>query len=89
MFCVQVVPMETLNKELLIALLDLAQMDVSASVQALAEATGHPRTKVASGLNALAEKGLIRPETVRLTMVGLVQAASLRARRPQTRSVAA
>lgn len=81
--------METLNKALLIALLDLAQTDVSASVQALAEATGYPRTKVAGGLNVLAKKGLVRPETVRLTMVGLVQAAALRARRPQARSVAA
>jgi len=72
--------MAHLNKQVLVALLDLAQGDVHASVQALALAVGASRREVASALNDLAQQGLVRPETVRLTLVGLMHAAGLRER---------
>lgn len=72
--------MEQLNKKLLIALLDLAQSDVPASVQSLAEHLGATRREVAEGLSALDQAGLVRAEKIRLTMVGLVRAAGLRER---------
>jgi Mn-dependent DtxR family transcriptional regulator len=78
--------MTHLNKQVLVALLDLAQGDVHASVQAVAVAVGCSRPAVASALNELALRGLVRPETVRLTLVGLMHAAGLRER---TRQVAA
>ena len=70
--------MEHLNKELLIALLDLAQNDVPASVAVLARRLGASRAEVARGLNSLDERGLVRAETMRLTFFGLAHAASLR-----------
>ena len=76
--------MTHLNKQVLIALLDLAQADVHASVQALALSLGSSRREVASALNELAHLGLVRPETVRLTLVGLMHAAGLRERCRQT-----
>lgn len=70
--------METLNKTLLVALLDLAQNDVPASVACLATELDLTRAQVAIGLNQLAEVGLVRPETIRLTILGLMRAAGLR-----------
>ncbi len=84
--------MDHLNKKLLIALLDLAQTDVHASVTTLARHLGVTRKEVARGLSDLAELGWVRPETVRLTFVGLMKAAGLRARlraRASQRDVAA
>lgn len=78
--------MTHLNKQVLVALLDLAQGDVRASVQTVAAATGHGRPEVATALNELARLGLVRPETIRLTIVGLMHAAGLRER---TRQVSA
>jgi hypothetical protein len=81
--------METLNKLLLIALIDFAQSDVPANVQSLAGASGASRKEVATALNNLAKLGLVRPDTLRLTMVGLLHAAGLRSRRAHQGSVAA
>ncbi len=89
MFCVQVVPMETLNNTLLITLLDFAQNDIHASVARLAKELSVTRAQVAIGLNQLAEDGLVRPDTVRLTFVGLMKAAGLRSRIHRSGSVAA
>jgi len=72
--------MTHLNKQVLIALLDLAQGDVRASVQSIAVATGQPRPAVATALNELAQLGLVRAETIRLTLVGLMRASGLRQR---------
>jgi Mn-dependent DtxR family transcriptional regulator len=79
--CVQMFPMNHLNKKTLIALFDLAQADVPASVQSLATHLGHSRKEVASCLDELGRLGLVRPETVRLTLVGLMKASGLRSRR--------
>lgn len=76
--------MTHLNKQVLIALLDLAQADVHASVQAVALSLGCSRQEVATALNDLACRGLVRPETVRLTLVGLLHAAGLRQSQRQT-----
>ncbi len=81
--------METLNNTLLVTLLDLAQNDVHASVARLATEIGVTRAQVAIGLNQLAEDGLVRPETVRLTFVGLMKAAGLRGAMHRSGSVAA
>jgi len=75
--------MTHLNKQVLIALLDLAQGDVRASVQALSIAVGCSRQEAATALNELAVRGLVRPETVRLTMLGLMHACGLRERSRQ------
>jgi Mn-dependent DtxR family transcriptional regulator len=76
--------MTHLNKQVLIALLDLAQSDVHASVEAVALSLGCSRREVANALNDLAGRGLVRPETVRLTMIGLVYASGLRQSQRQT-----
>jgi Mn-dependent DtxR family transcriptional regulator len=81
--------METLNRNLLITLLDFAQSDVRASVQRLALKLGVSRSAVAGALNDLAMQGLVSAETMRLTMMGLVCASSLRAGAQSTRSAAA
>ena len=70
--------METLNKNLLIALLDLAQSDTPASVQALSQYLQLSRRQVADELDLLAKEGLVRAETCRLTFVGLMHATGLR-----------
>lgn len=80
MLGVQLLHMETLNKKILVALLDMAQTDVAANVQVLAQELGYSRREVAEVLNELAEEGLVRAETVRLTFVGLMQATGLRSR---------
>ena len=84
MFCVQVMHMTTLNKSLLISLLNLAQSDQAASVQLLAIELGVSRAVVAGGLNELVLEGLVRPETIRLTFVGLMHATGLRNRVAQS-----
>jgi len=71
--------METLNKNILIALLDCAQNDLPASVQVLAQELGVSRREVADALNGLVLEGLVRGETCRLTFVGLMHAAGARA----------
>lgn len=76
--------MTHLNKSLLVLLLDLAQSDVGASVQVLAERLGVSRREVAVGLNELAELDLVRAEKVRLTFLGLAAALGLRGRMAQT-----
>lgn len=81
--------METLNRNLLVTLLDFAQTDVRASVQRLSLKLGVSRAEVAVGLNELAERGLVSAATIRLTMMGLVCASSLRAGTQSVRSVAA
>lgn len=81
--------METLNNTILVTLLDLAQNDVHANVARLASELGVTRAQVAIGLNQLAEEGLVRPETVRLSFVGLMKAAGLRGKMQQSGSVAA
>jgi Mn-dependent DtxR family transcriptional regulator len=81
--------METLNKILLVTLLDLAQNDVPASVARLATELGVTRAQVAVGLNELSERGLVRPDTIRLTFVGLMSAAGLRSAGRSARDVAA
>lgn len=73
--------MTHLNKKLLVSLLDLAQADRAANVQSLAVSLNMSRREVASALNELAEAGLVRAETVRLTFVGLMRASGLRAQR--------
>ena len=70
--------METLNKNILITLLDLAQNDRRASVQELAQELGLTRRQVADELNILAREGLVSAETCRLTFVGLMFATGLR-----------
>jgi hypothetical protein len=79
-FCVQLVPMETLNNSILISLLNLAQADTRANVQVLANDRGESRVRVARGLGELADEGLIDPQAIRLTFVGLMHASGLRAR---------
>ncbi len=81
MFCVQLIPMETLNSSILISLLNLAQADTRANVQVLATELGESRVRVARGLGELAAEGLIDPQAIRLTFVGLMHATGLRARR--------
>lgn len=81
--------MNTLNKNLLITLLEFAQSDVRASVAHLAFEMHLPRRTVAGGLNALALHGLVLAETCRLTLPGLAVAASLRAKRGAEREEAA
>lgn len=81
MFFVQVIPMDTLNKELLLALFDLAQLDAAANVQRLSDDLGRSRRVVADALDDLARAGLVRAETVRLTFLGLAVATKLRSRR--------
>ena len=78
--------MQTLNKNILIALLDCAQNDVPASVQVLAREVGASRREVADVLNHLIAEGLVRGETCRLTFVGLMHAAGTRARAMAERS---
>lgn len=73
--------METLNSSILISLLNLAQADIRANVQVLAHELGESRVRVARGLGELAEEGLIDPQAIRLTFVGLMHASGLRARR--------
>jgi Mn-dependent DtxR family transcriptional regulator len=84
--------METLNKQLLVALFDLAQSDAPANVQALALLLNVSRAEVAGGLNQLAMEGLVCPETIRLTFFGLMHATGVKARQDRqraSRSVAA
>jgi Mn-dependent DtxR family transcriptional regulator len=76
--------MDNLNKSILVALFDLAQLDRAASVSAVAERLGQGRREVAEGLSQLDRLGLIRAETCRLTLRGLARAASLRSRRSHT-----
>jgi len=78
--------MTHLNKQVLIALLDLAQGDVQASVQSIAVAVGGSRREVAGALDDLARAGLVRPQKVRLTLVGLMHASGLRQRARQVRA---
>jgi Mn-dependent DtxR family transcriptional regulator len=73
--------MDTLNKELLLALFDLSQLDASASVQRLADDLGRSRRAIADALDDLARAGFVRAETVRLTFLGLAIATKLRSRR--------
>ncbi len=80
--------MNHLNSRLLVALLDLAQSDLPASVQALAVSLGITRREAANALSDLDRQGLIRAETMRLTFLGLAYAARLRQSRP-VRTVAA
>jgi len=75
--------MTHLNKQVLISLLDLGQSDVRASVQSVSVAVGCSRREAAVALNELARLGLVRAETVRLTLVGLMRAAGLRERSRQ------
>lgn len=75
--------MNTLNKKVLVALLDLAQMDLPASVQVIAIHLGISRKEAASALNELSELTLVRAETVRLTFVGLMKASGLRHQQQQ------
>jgi Mn-dependent DtxR family transcriptional regulator len=79
--------MNTLNKQVLVSLYELAQLDVPASVQTVALHLGVSRREAASSLNALSEAGLVRAETLRLTFFGLMKATGLRHR--QQRSHAA
>lgn len=73
--------METLNSSILISLLNLAQADTRANVQVLAQALSESRVRVARALGELAAEGLIDPQTIRLTFVGLMHATGLRSRR--------
>lgn len=79
-YCVQLFPMETLNKHLLVVLLDCAQANVPASVQQLSQELGVPRRVVAEGLNQLDRAGLVSAGNVRLTLCGLMHATGLRKR---------
>lgn len=72
--------METLNKHLLVALLDCAQANVPASVQRLSQELGVPRRLVAEGLNQLDRAGLVSAGSIRLTLCGLMHATGLRKR---------
>lgn len=81
--------MKTLNKTLLVVLLDLAQNDVPASVARVAAELGITRAEAAAGLNELSLAGFVRPETVRLTILGLMRAAGLRGALQRSRGVAA
>jgi len=69
--------METLNKHILMTLLNLAHSDVPASVQRLATELGLSRREIADELDVLASEGLVRAETCRLTFVGLMHATGL------------
>lgn len=89
MVCVQLIPMETLNSSILIALLNLAQSDRAANVQVLALELDVSRARIAHGLNELACEGLVEAETIRLTFVGLMHASGLRARRARASAVEA
>lgn len=79
--------MDTLNKGILIALLDAAQADEKASIQYLAERLGSTRTEIANAVSQLDRLGLVRVETVRLSFLGLTEALGFRAaaRRARTR----
>lgn len=72
--------MEPLNKKLLVTLLDFAQSDQRATVDSLARSLTRSRREVAGGLNELAVRGLVCADTVRLTLLGVMRAAGLRAR---------
>jgi hypothetical protein len=78
--------MNTLNKNVLLSLFDLAQLDVPASVQTVALHLGISRREAASSLNTLSESGLIRAETLRLTFFGLMKATGLRHRQESSRA---
>lgn len=71
--------MDTLNKRILIILLDAAQSGERASVQFLADRLGVSRTAVADAFSVLDQAGLVRAETIRLTFLGLTEALGLRA----------
>ncbi|OQX66848.1 MAG: hypothetical protein B6A08_18320 [Sorangiineae bacterium NIC37A_2] len=76
--------MDTLNKGILIALLDAAQHDERASIQYLSDRLGRTRTEVAQAVSELDRRGLVRAETVRLSFLGLTEALGLRARARQS-----
>lgn len=80
--------MNHLNNRLLVALLDFAQADHPASVNALAVTLGITRRAAANALSDLDRQGLVRAETMRLTFLGLAHAARHRGTR-QVRTVAA
>ncbi len=71
--------MDTLNKGILIALLDAAQSDERASIQYLSDRLGRTRAEVAQAVSELDRLGLVRAETVRLSFLGLTGALGLRA----------
>lgn len=71
--------MDTLNKGILIALLDAAQTDEKASIQYLSDRLGQTRAEVAQAVSELDRRGLVRAETVRLSFLGLTEALGLRA----------
>lgn len=71
--------MDTLNKRILILLLDAAQSDDRASIQFLSDRLGVPRTEVAGAVSWLDRIGLVRAETIRLTFLGLSEALAVRA----------
>ena len=81
--------MNTLNKDVLVSLLELAQADTLANVQVLSDTLNVSRAQMATALNELAIEGLIRPETIRLTFVGLMCASGLRAKARSSENVAA
>lgn len=78
--------MNTLNKKVLVALFDLAQADVPASVQEVASYLGVSRREAATSLNDLAGLGLLRATTLRLTFLGLMKAVGLASRRAQSKA---
>ena len=78
--------MDSLNKDILVALFHAGSNDERPSVTWLARRLGATRRRVACELDVLAEAGLVRAETIRLTFVGLtvaVQLSQKRAKRAQ------
>lgn len=71
--------MDTLNKRILIVLLDAAQSNERATVQFLADRLGVTRRKAAEAVSDLDRLGLVRAETIRLSFLGLTEALGLRA----------
>lgn len=72
--------MEHLPHLVLLAVHDLARADLPAEAGAIARVVGHSATECAAALVHLDERGLCDASRARLTMRGLVVAASLRAR---------
>ncbi len=63
--------------ELLRALFDLADADISADARLLGRLTGHSATHVHDLVRWLRQRGLVQPARLGLTMAGLAAASAL------------
>jgi len=78
--------MTHLNKSILIALLDLAQLDQAADLHQLSLACGQTSSRIRLALYELESLGFVDAGRVRLSFLGLAKAAGLRARARRLRA---